>query len=209
MPAQGRATPPPTDPPDQGLSATEQATIAAVAVVLMAGLGAAQAAHYLKALLSPLGLPAWAVSAVVSLAYPALGATVPQAQPGTARGFVARTEWARRAAYLVNAVRRVSAGAIDLERALERERTYLAQHLDAGRRRRDAAQRVDEAAAVHGPVLGWYAVRDRITTPICRAAHGRNFLAARPPTIGYPGFLHGGACRCQPGPPWPGGKIMA
>jgi hypothetical protein len=53
------------------------------------------------------------------------------------------------------------------------------------------------------PLLGWYAHPDDRVTPECKAADGANFRADVMPMIGWPGTLHGGTCRCKPGPPWP------
>ncbi len=91
-----------------------------------------------------------------------------------------------------------------LTKALRAERSYLAAHKNASRRRRATAGMVDAVAAVYGPVLSWRAVLDRATTPECRGAHGKNFSVYHRPAIGWPGSLHGGTCRCVAGPPIPG-----
>lgn len=96
-----------------------------------------------------------------------------------------------------------------LDTALERERRFFAQHLNAERTRQDAARRVDATAARLGVTrLGWRARLDGRTTPACAAAHGNNFDVARPPALGYPGTPHGGTCRCKPGPPFPGQPLI-
>ena len=127
---------------------------------------------------------------------------------GPAGRWVRRTTAPRRAAYVLAAARRLAVAEPDLEA----ERRHLASHLAAERARADAAGRVDMMASLHGPVLGWRAVQDAVTTPGCRSAHGRNFLAARPPLIegrpSYPGTQHGGACRCEAVAPYPGAGLL-
>lgn len=143
-----------------------------------------------------------------------------EAGAGAARRHTQATQPTYRAAYLVQAAKRLSAAAtVDrqqaqrsddetvpsrdeiLRRAIEREQRLFAQHLEAQERRADRAVEVDKAAARHGALLGWYATLDSKTTVECRAAHGKNFLIDRPPAIGWPGTLHAGFCRCRPGPP--------
>lgn len=113
----------------------------------------------------------------------------------------------RRAAYLVMAGRRVGTGLVrernqpgSLNRALDKERRFARQHLEAVARRVLAARQVAAAADRFGQDLGWYAILDNRTSPECRRAHGSNFSAAQPPKIGYPGTVHT-HCRCKPGPP--------
>lgn len=90
--------------------------------------------------------------------------------------------------------------------AVRRERAYWAAHERARRARMTAALAVADAANLYGPVLGWYTHQDDRTTPECRAADGSNFRAELPPVVGWPGTLHGGSCRCEAGPPHPGGR---
>jgi len=127
---------------------------------------------------------------------------------GPAGEWTRRTLPVRQASYLLAAARRL---AVD-EPDVEAERRFLAQHLTAETKRVQAAGEVDRMVTTHGRVLGWHAVRDEITTPGCRAAHGRNFLASAPPNIegrpAYPGTLHGGACRCRAVAPWPQGALL-
>jgi hypothetical protein len=177
-------------PPDQ------QATIAAVTLVLLSGLPFAAVAGYLSALLAPLGIPDTDVRTVLTLVQPRLHPPLLSSQ-GPAEGFVNRTSYAHTAAYLVNAAERLSRGG-----SIEAERRFLSQHLAARAGRQSAAQTVDRVSAVWGPLLGWRARMDASTTAACRAANSHNFYAARPPAIGYPGSLHGGTCRCVPGPPF-------
>jgi hypothetical protein len=138
----------------------------------------------------------------------------------------ARREAYYRAAYVTSAARRLyeaawpagaAAGRDDVEQtraaaekalraAVGRERSYELAHERARKRRMAAAVDVAAAADDYGPVLGWHAHDDDRTTPECRAADGSNFRAGQPPVIGWPGTLHGGVCRCRPGPPHLGGK---
>jgi SPP1 gp7 family putative phage head morphogenesis protein len=115
-----------------------------------------------------------------------------------------QAESLQRARYLTAAAERLGKAttAQELAAAAKRERGYLDQHLEAQRRRNVAAAQVDAAAAKHGPVLGWSAVRDDRTTPDCRALHGTNFRADHPPTPGWPGTLHGSGCRCRASAPF-------
>lgn len=126
---------------------------------------------------------------------------IPAEPPMPAQSRTRTTEVPRHSRYLVAAARRFQASPEPA--TVERERRYLAQHLAAVQRTREAARRVDQAVSQHrSSELGWHAQLDAKTTPECRAAHGSNFQAASPPAIGYPGTLHGGTCRCRPGAPF-------
>ncbi|UTN93011.1 capsid maturation protease [Streptomyces phage Marky] len=111
-----------------------------------------------------------------------------------------------RAAFIINALRRILA-APDKKIAMKRELDYWKAHIRAGQRRKLMGRRVDFVAKRHGELLGWYAKMDDRTSAECRAADGRNFLAFTPPVIGYPGGVHP-HCRCVPGPPHPGAKMV-
>ena len=91
--------------------------------------------------------------------------------------------------------------------AFEAERRYLEQHRQAQANRQRAAAAVDGAARRHGKVLGWYSVRDQRTTWDCLTRHGKNFHVAEPPGGMLPGSVHP-RCRCTPGPPHPGARIL-
>lgn len=131
-----------------------------------------------------------------------------------------RVNLQRRAAYLVQAARRVASGMAKgpdgALAALDRERRYLEQHLRADAGRTVAAGQV--AAVARGlaraakrdgqtwnGLVGWYATLDDRTSPDCRKAHGRNFDPNRVPPIGFPGTVHP-SCRCRPGPPFPSSR---
>lgn len=115
-----------------------------------------------------------------------------------------------RAAYMLAAARRiddrVSRGQT-LQEATAAESTYRQMHIDAQRRRVEAAQAVDAAADIYGLQLGWYANGDQRTTPECAWANGRNFQADRRPVFGWPGAVHP-RCRCTAGPAFPNGRLL-
>lgn len=117
----------------------------------------------------------------------------------------------RRAAYLVQAARRLTRATRTDTADTAIERRWLQQHLRAMRRRVEAAQQVAAAdrtqrrldrqeGRVNSGLLGWYAVLDDRTSSECRLANGRNFDSRRVPPIGFPGAVHP-SCRCKPGPP--------
>lgn len=235
----------PAPPPEQTL--TEEAALAALTLIAMSpSVPEPDMLAMVEALLTPLGIGADAARAAGMLAFGAV-LLEPRQGAGPAYGFTARTAPARRAAYLLNAAKRIDAAHARVEpqmraaeslhgvgdevdaqkirvraakdaRFEETERRHLAQHLNAERARADAAERVDEQAAIYGGVLGWKARMDERTTKACRAAHGKNFNAGRPPTLpgveegeritGYPGMPHGGACRCVPAPPFAGAELL-
>lgn len=122
----------------------------------------------------------------------------------------ARIETYYRAAFIRNSARRMSVrmrGGASPADAVAAERRYWAMHEQARRSRQDAANEVAQASAKYGrtdagvPLLGWYTHKDDRVTPECAAAEGANFRADVMPMIGWPGTLHGGTCRCRPGPP--------
>lgn len=190
-----RRQPQPQRPESQGQDDANNSALAALVVILLSGLSPEDAAARATPTLRALGRSDQAIAAAFDLLIPHVHP--PSLIPaGPASGHVARTEAVFQAAYLSEATKRLT-----LNANAGRERRYLAQHLDAARGRREAAATVDRVAEQFGPLLGWYAIRDTRTTSECRRAHGSNFAAARPPRIGYPGTLHGGACRCVPGPP--------
>jgi hypothetical protein len=120
----------------------------------------------------------------------------------------------RRAAYLIMAARRLGTSVVrernqpgSLNRAIEAERRYARQHLDAVAKRNTAVKKVVAANYRYGDELGWWSILDDRTSPECRAAHGSNFQMDQPPKIGYPGTVHN-LCRCKPGPPHRGAKSV-
>lgn len=212
QPAPPPAAPPPAIPP---------ATLAAMALplagLLLTAVSAAAVVAALKLRFKASALFWLALLMILSrivMQHPPQPAGV----TGAASAQVARLNTARRAQFAIAASRRVmeamiagrarGEGAIRAgEDAVERERRYFQQHLNAMRQRSLAAMGVDMAALEYGPLLGWKAVLDSHTSAECRAADRHNFYAARPPDIGYPGAVHA-ACRCFPVRPWPGGRLL-
>ena len=136
---------------------------------------------------------------------------------GTATAQTARLNLIRRSQFMVNSSRRfnetlarVAAGGADPRELLEqmsRERRWYGQHQEAVWNRMQAAAVVDSRVMDYGPLLGWYSVNDRRTSPECRKANRHNFRADDMPSIGFPGAVHP-HCRCWPGPPVPGAAVL-
>jgi hypothetical protein len=183
-------------------SSAQAAEIAAVAAVLAAG--------------PPLLLAVQAISAAVKKpAKLILGAlTVMKYKPGkktapAGEDIVSaahRKNRLYRAAYLLNAATRL-ASADDFKAALEREKKLFAAHLEASKRRIEAAKKSQAAADRYGPVLGWGGILDDRTTPDCRWLIGKNYQATKPPGGLHPGARHA-RCRCFPVPPHPGKPVI-
>lgn len=117
---------------------------------------------------------------------------------------VDRLNAARRAAFLMQVLRRVSnAGPSPraMAQRLSREAGYARAHVEASQKREGAARSVEAMWEKYGDELGWYATMDARTTAECRAANGRNFNVRNMPPIGYPGAVHM-FCRCKAGPPF-------
>jgi hypothetical protein len=182
-------------PPDASREPDEASThtLAAVALVLLSELPPEDTADRIELALARLGISREAIRAASDLLVPHIHPPSLARTPALAH--TARHEAVYQSAYLVNAARRLTMNPDALA-----ERVILARHLNAAKVRREAAERIDRMSLRFGPVLGWYARLDSRTTSECRRASGNNFPAARPPRIGYPGTLHGGACRCVPGP---------
>jgi len=216
-----------TQPTTQQQQDRDQAlALAALAVLLTSGLTVAAMGAYAATILAPLGVSLLAAKAALRLATAeaapapfgahltvtarAGGTVVPFRRSNPAVTHTRATEGAIRAAYLLGAARRIE---VDLRAgrtvgaAVTAERPYLIAHLQAGKNRLDSARAVDQAAAVHGPLLGWKAVLDRRTDPQCLAANRHNFLANTPPLIGWPGTVHP-SCRCTPVAPYAGARLL-
>jgi hypothetical protein len=203
----------PAQPPPQ-----QQAQLAGQVAQALAGAATvAGAAAILAAPFAAIGIRAAALRAALSvlMSYPP-----PQlAGHGPATEQTGLLNLVRRAQFLIIAAGRIQA---DLTRATSlgesqadalaaagtRERRFYAQHLAASHGRMVAAAQVDAAASVQGrPLLGWNTVHDALTSAECRAADGRNFRADRMPLIGWPGAVHP-HCRCWPGPPRRGARLL-
>jgi hypothetical protein len=181
-------------------------TLAALVVILMGNQPVRVSAPPIGALLGPLGISLASVTAALELLTPHLRHEL-DTEPASAAGWVARTANPRRAAYLVNAAKRIEQAVREgtsIREAVAQERRYLVQHLAAERGRKDAAAQVDAMAAIHGTTLGWYSRLDDHTSAGCRAAHGSNFSAINPPIVegrpSFPGAVHP-SCRCKAGAP--------
>lgn len=105
-----------------------------------------------------------------------------------------------RAAYLVNAVQRLSESDKAHTQNVLGELNNYRKHVRADNQRVYGAQRLQAAVNSYGPLLGWYSVVDERTTPECLAMNGKNFNPEDPPAAGLPGVTHVN-CRCRPGPP--------
>lgn len=149
--------------------------------------------------LSPLiGVPVGVLRAVLSIAMSrSIRYTVTVLPSASATSAASSQEATYRAFYVWNATQRIMA-APDRAKAIEAEKVYFNQHMDAVSKRRGAANAVDKARAKYGDELGWYAVMDNRTSPECREANGKNFNATHIPSIGFPGAVHPN-CRCRPG----------
>ncbi len=199
--------------------------LALIVATLLAGLGTKETIGVLTHILAgPLhiGVQAAQAAAVLALARPlrpranvvTMQNLQVQSLPGEAPGpaevleNAAAVQW--RARYLIASARRIDdrmAGGQTQLQAVAAERQYLDLHVDAQRRRVEAARAVDAAAGLYGNELGWYADKDDRTTPECRWADGRNFYADRQPVFGWPGAVHP-RCRCVAGPAFDGARLL-
>lgn len=129
----------------------------------------------------------------------------------SAKGRVGRSQVAEefllKGWYAINAVKRVIA-AEDRADALEKERRYHADHLDASKRRIAIAKDVDRFEEENGKKAGWHGILDERTDPECKVLIGKNFLVTRKPKPGWPGTVHR-FCRCSVGLPFPDGEMIA
>lgn len=218
-------TPPAEDQPD--LSAAEAALIAAVAAWLASLPAAPLLAGAAVAALLPAwildGLAELGIPPVAGRAAAALVRTAPLpnppaptvSSPRTAARRIAEQEPSRRAAYLLAAARRIAESLRTptvpasteprsrterVRDALDVERRYWRQHLQAGQHRAQAAAQVDEAAqhSLTG-LLRWRTQGDSRVTPDCRALNRSIFTVDNPPGGLLPGTAHG-QCRCYAEP---------
>lgn len=201
-------TPPPA--PLATVPVGAAALLSTLAAILTSGLGAAAMLVLAVKALATVGISATAASAAFRLA-----GRLPQ-PAGEAEGIVgARTrsaELSYRVSYLLAAARRIeqslqearSRGESQLQSlrdALQKERRYFGQSLQATRNRANAATQIDHSSQVWGPVLGWNLGSRKVHTPECVKAAGHNFSIARRPRIGWPGMVHS-QCGCFAGPPF-------
>jgi SPP1 gp7 family putative phage head morphogenesis protein len=199
----------PQPAPDEGLTPTEGAVVAALETALLEGALVAGTAVplYLMMRLTALGLDKRAVRAAARLALSdplVLPRNLRVRRTATAR--VAAAEPGIRARYLFNAAKRITANLRLLGTdphavmtAVRDERRYLNQHLNAARNRRSSARQVDRVAT-GSPWLIWKTVMDGRAEPECRALNGELFTVDHPPVVNgrpvYPGAVHPN-CRCR------------
>lgn len=198
----------PIDPPEPLAAGATSSEILAVASILGTYVAEKDLVNALSKLLGDRDRRA--VAAALRLTDPTIGAHrgtrhLPRIRgKGPAAREARRSELWYRAAYIVNASKRVAQsleGGATVEEAFAKEKRWWQAHEDARKNRLETANRVDAAAGIHGALLGWHAHDDDRTTPECAAADGTNFRAGQRPRIGYPGGVHL-KCRCFPGPPF-------
>jgi hypothetical protein len=203
----------PTEHVHETGSPDDDDTAAAVAAVLATGAAIASLAAGITRLLPGVTRPA--VVGALSLvlrgtahrprARLAANRLTPRSPEAGAVRAAADAELSYRAAYVVNAARRLQE-ALDagksLPEALAAEAPRQAAHELARRRRVDAAAKVARAARQFGDLVGWYRDPESHSEADCIAADGNNFLASEGTVIGLPGTVHL-HCRCEPGPPHP------
>lgn len=214
------AVPTVTSNPNPGTQATIQPppqddeTVFAIAQILATVPSPKKAVAALTALLVGTGITAAALTMALGMANKGTAHTPNSRLGGMAPG--APTEAARaqelyyRAAYLLNASRRIQTGLNKkqpVKVALTQEETFYRQHEAARRNRLESATKVLAASRAFGPLLGWY-VNPLLQNEIeCLTANGHNFYAEQGTLIGYPGSVHP-HCGCQAGPPIPGGGLV-
>jgi hypothetical protein len=217
QPPQGQQPPP---PPPADLD--DPALAIAVAAVLAGTLGPGiTVAATVAALKVRFALTAAAVTALGAVLNVVMASPPPVTGViGAASEQTSRMNAARRAQYVIAAAKRVMGAVVEarskglpvgaaIRDQLARERKFYEQHQQAMWNRAAAAGKIDMEAATHGNLLGWYARRnDGRTTPECQAADRHNFYVTPPPNIGLPGIGPHAGCRCEPGPPWRGGKLL-
>lgn len=115
-----------------------------------------------------------------------------------------------RASYLANAAMRMDrdmkAGATPKE-AIRSETRWYKAHEAARRNRLESIAQTQRAAALFGPVVGWYLNPLLKNDPECIAMAGHNFLANKGTAIGFPGAVHPN-CGCYAGPPYNDGGLV-
>lgn len=190
-------------PQQQGLTPTEEAVIAALAL-FFASLLAVNALGLPASLvqrLVALGLTKTAIlaAATIALTPPLSGrgrAGSPTSRASTARA-AAADEPEMRARYVLAAAKRLTEAETRnvFDEAVRVEQTYLQRHRQAGRNRARAAAALDEVAAAQGPWLVWRTQNDGRVESECRALSGQVFTIDNPPDGLIPGAVHP-HCRC-------------
>ena len=213
-PPQQQVPPGPPPTPPQSDAAQDIALVTAISELLLTAASAAVMIAALK-LRFKLSAELWQGlqgSAGVAMAQPPpLTGIV-----GAASAQTSRQNLIRRAQFVLSAGRRLAGDIVQaraqgkpvrtaLADGLARERRYYSQDTAAIWQRATAAGKIDIEAATHGLLLGWYAKHDKRVTAECLRADRHNFYVTDPPDIGLPGIGPHVGCRCEAGPPWPGG----
>jgi hypothetical protein len=186
----------------QNESSQHEAEIAAVLAILLAGPPLITA---VKAISAALKMPKKVVLATLgAIKYKPGKKAIPGDGP---LGLAQKQNLRFRAAYLLNALRRIAA-APDLATGIQREKALFAAHLDASKKRTQAAKASNDMTdSTNSTILGWGGILDDRTTPDCRWLIGKNFEAHSPPDGLYPGARHRN-CRCFPVPEHPGKPVV-
>ena len=210
--------PPPQEEPQYEDLTTEAAIIAAIAAYLAvrSAVGFVTLPAEIVTAMTRLGISTAAISTATNLA---LNSPLPKVRGGPAARATAETELERRAAYIVNAAKRIEQSMDEsvptpeagvegakLFDALDREQTYHESHLNAQKKRMTAARQTDKVVN-RAPVntkLRWHAIKDEKTDPECLELDGRIFTVNEPPNGVYPGQVHP-HCRCTSQPAKPEG----
>lgn len=206
--AQHPVTPPPQD----------STLVRNVALVLASGLAISAMAEGIELLLAPYGITARSIMAAIGLARTTHNPRARLARHGVDKRSeaaqipraAAKAERYFRAAYVINASRRIEQSVADgatLGEALNKELPYFTAHEAARDERLGAAAKVGIAAQLHGPLLGWYLDPLLNNDPECIAADGHNFYADEGTVIGLPGMVHR-FCGCEAGPPHEGATLV-
>lgn len=195
----------PQPAPDEQFTGGEVAVIAALETALLTGALVAGTALplYLLLRMRALGLDDRASRAATRLA---LSEPLAKTRGRSAVARVAAGEIRYRAAYLLNAAKRIGKSLQllgddphALATAVRAERRYRDQHLAAAQNRRRAARAADRVA-LRSPWLQWSTVLDGRAEPECRALNGELFTVDHPPQVAgspvYPGAVHPN-CRCR------------
>lgn len=185
----------------------EDSPVAEVIALILAGYAATRAARGLAHLVRVPPRVALSLLAIIPLDVLRLRMTYAYQPPTSPISVSMRAESRYLATFVINSLRRINKSDRPPAETLNNELSYWDQYVNAAQNRQEVAQRVEVAAGTHGALLGWHAQLDNLTSPECRAAHGKNFDALRQPAIGYPGAAHP-TCRCRPGAPWLSGVLL-
>jgi len=195
----------------------DDATVRAIANILLAGAAFATTAKAIEVLLSPFHISAQAAQVALSLANQGTKHR-PNARlshtPGVRTKGEVRTvrdnEVYYRAAYIGNAAKRIQKSLDDgktIRTALSEESLLYRAHEKARKERLLTVAKVQRAANIYGSLLGWYLDPTKNNEAECIAANGNNFYANQGTVIGLPGSVHMN-CGCYAGPPHEGAPLV-